>query len=311
MPVPESQQSRPGASAPSHNVRTAAIWEAVHALAAARQRELGRPLVVLDLGGGTGGLAVPLALAGHHVHVLDPSPDALASLQRRASEQGLGGQGLGGQGLGEQGLGEQGLGEQGLGEQGLGEQPGTSENGAHPTGSVTASQGDAETITDIAAVRELVGGRPIDLICCHEALEWTDDPAATVRAIAAILTPGSALSLVTSGRLAAVLARALAGRFAQAQRALMSKDGRWGDADPVPRRFDTEALIELLTSCGFAVEDVHGVRIFSDLVPPAYIDNEESRRALLELEEAAAKHPDYPLLAQLGAATHIVARRRS
>ncbi len=72
MPVPESQQSRPGASAPSHNVRTAAIWEAVHALAAARQRELGRPLVVLDLGGGTGGLAVPLALAGHHVHVLDP-----------------------------------------------------------------------------------------------------------------------------------------------------------------------------------------------------------------------------------------------
>ncbi|NLW99620.1 MAG: methyltransferase domain-containing protein, partial [Actinomycetales bacterium] len=111
MPVPESQQSRPGASAPSHNVRTAAIWEAVHALAAARQRELGRPLVVLDLGGGTGGLAVPLALAGHHVHVLDPSPDALASLQRRASEQGLGGQGLGEQGLGEQGLGEQGLGE--------------------------------------------------------------------------------------------------------------------------------------------------------------------------------------------------------
>lgn len=176
---------------------------------------------------------------------------------------------------------------------------------------MTASQGDAETITDTAAVRALVGGRPIDLICCHEALEWTDDPAGTLRAIASILTPGSALSLVTSGRLAAVLGRVLAGRFAQAQRALLSKDGRWGDADPMPRRFDTDALIKLLTSYGFAVEDVHGVRIFADLVPPAYIDSDESRRALLELEAAAATHPDYPLLAQLGAATHIVARRRS
>lgn len=278
--MPDPQQSRPAGQVPSTNVRTAAIWDAVHALAAARQRELGRPLVVLDLGGGTGGLAVPLALAGHHVHVLDPSPDALASLQRRAREQGLG--------------------------DGPPDDPQSQEQG-----SVTASQGDAETITDLAAVRQLVGGRPIDLICCHEALEWTDDPAGTVRAIASILTPGSALSLVTSGRLAAVLGRALAGRFAQAQRALLSKDGRWGDADPVPRRFDTDALVELLTSCGFAIEDVHGVRIFADLVPSAYIDSDESRRALLELEAAAATHPDYPLLAQLGAATHIVARRRS
>ena len=83
--------SRSGSGGPSAgtNLRTAAIWESVHTLATTRQRELGRPLVVLDLGGGTGGLAVPLALAGHHVHVLDPSPDALASLQRRAGEQGL------------------------------------------------------------------------------------------------------------------------------------------------------------------------------------------------------------------------------
>ena len=281
MPMPDPQQSRPAGQAPSTNVRTAAIWDAVHALAAARQRELGRPLVVLDLGGGTGGLAVPLALAGHHVHVLDPSPDALASLQRRAREQGLG------------------------------EGSAADAERAQGQGSVTASQGDAETITDTAAVRELVGGRAIDLICCHEALEWTDDPAGTLKAIASILTPGGALSLVTSGRLAAVLGRVLAGRFAQAQRALTSKDGRWGDSDPVPRRFDTDDLVELLTSCGFAIEDVHGVRIFADLVPSAYIDSDESRRALLELEAAAATHPDYPLLAQLGAATHIVARRRS
>ena len=39
-----------------------------------------RPLEVLDLGGGTGGVAVPLGEAGHHVTVVDPSPDALAAL---------------------------------------------------------------------------------------------------------------------------------------------------------------------------------------------------------------------------------------
>lgn len=45
---------------------------------------------VVDLGGGTGGLAADLAKAGHHVTVIDPSPDALASLERRTAEQGLG-----------------------------------------------------------------------------------------------------------------------------------------------------------------------------------------------------------------------------
>jgi S-adenosylmethionine-dependent methyltransferase len=47
----------------------------------------GRPaLDVVDVGGGTGGLAVPLATLGHHVTVVDPSPDALAAAQRRAAE---------------------------------------------------------------------------------------------------------------------------------------------------------------------------------------------------------------------------------
>lgn len=44
---------------------------------------------IVDIGGGTGGLAVPLAEAGHEVTVIDPSPDALAALQRRAAEADL------------------------------------------------------------------------------------------------------------------------------------------------------------------------------------------------------------------------------
>ncbi|MDQ1633817.1 MAG: hypothetical protein QOJ32_626 [Frankiaceae bacterium] len=44
---------------------------------------------VVDAGGGSGGLAVPLAALGHTVVVVDPSPDALAALERRAAESGV------------------------------------------------------------------------------------------------------------------------------------------------------------------------------------------------------------------------------
>lgn len=46
---------------------------------------------VVDLGGGTGGVASSLAARGHQVTVIDPSLDALASLERRTAEAGLAG----------------------------------------------------------------------------------------------------------------------------------------------------------------------------------------------------------------------------
>lgn len=49
----------------------------------------GGGLDVVDVGGGTGVLATELAALGHRVTVVDPSPDALASLQRRTAEAGL------------------------------------------------------------------------------------------------------------------------------------------------------------------------------------------------------------------------------
>ncbi len=66
------------------NPRTAVIWAALAA-------DLGRgtALDVVDAGGGTGGFAVPLAQAGHRVTVVDPSPDALAALTRRAADAGV------------------------------------------------------------------------------------------------------------------------------------------------------------------------------------------------------------------------------
>jgi 2-polyprenyl-3-methyl-5-hydroxy-6-metoxy-1,4-benzoquinol methylase len=65
------------------------VWEVL-------RRELDRAsatrprLSVVDVGGGTGGFAVPLAKAGHDITVVDASPDALAALTRRAADAGVG-----------------------------------------------------------------------------------------------------------------------------------------------------------------------------------------------------------------------------
>ena len=63
--------------------RTAVIWSALDPVLATG------PLDVLDIGGGTGGFAVRVAELGHRVSVVDPSPDALAALTRRAQESGV------------------------------------------------------------------------------------------------------------------------------------------------------------------------------------------------------------------------------
>lgn len=69
-------------------LRAAVVWEALQR-AIAEHAPAGELLDVLDLGGGTGGLAVPLADLGHRVTVVDPSPDALAALDRRAAGHGV------------------------------------------------------------------------------------------------------------------------------------------------------------------------------------------------------------------------------
>ncbi len=72
-------------------VRTAVIWDALRAALGGSVADLGRDeLDILDVGGGTGRFAVPLAQLGHRVAVLEPSPDALAGLERRAAEAGVG-----------------------------------------------------------------------------------------------------------------------------------------------------------------------------------------------------------------------------
>lgn len=84
--------SQPPASVPAserrQSVRTGVVWDGVRrVLADGSFRD--QQARIVDIGGGTGGFAVPLAELGHRVQVIDPSPDALASLDRRARERGV------------------------------------------------------------------------------------------------------------------------------------------------------------------------------------------------------------------------------
>jgi S-adenosylmethionine-dependent methyltransferase len=76
--------------------RTAAVWAALDPVVRA-----GTPVRVLDVGGGSGIFAVPLAQLGHEVTVVDPSADALATLGRRAGTAGVAGRVRGVQGDGD------------------------------------------------------------------------------------------------------------------------------------------------------------------------------------------------------------------
>jgi ubiquinone/menaquinone biosynthesis C-methylase UbiE len=224
------------------------VWEGLQALL----EEQPGQLEVLDIGGGTGGFAVRVAELGHRVTVVDPSPDALAILDRRSHESGVANRIVGLQG-------------------------------------------------DLATVSEQVDGASVDVVLCHGVLELVDDPVSAMEAITGVLRPDGALSLLVGQRHAAVVARAMAGQFDQAL------DLLGGATEGTPRRFTAEEARTLLADAGFTDVSLHGVRVFSDLVPSSLVDLEpRAADALLALEHVVADRPEYLTLA---VQIHAIARR--
>jgi S-adenosylmethionine-dependent methyltransferase len=255
---------------------SAQVSDALDEVLAVRAAQVGRAaLEVVDVGAGTGGFAVRLAKLGHHVTVVDPSPDALAAARWRAAELGV---------------------------------------------TLTAVQGEASEIAG------LVGDGAADLVVCHNVLEYVDSPAAAMAAIARVLRPGGTVSVLAANVIAAVLQRALAGRYEEARRLLTSNAGDPvvpvpppapaaavpAPAVPIPasgmtdhRRFTLAGLTALIEGAGLRAGDPHGVRIFAGLLPGGGADP-AAADALRELEAAAA---GYPALRDIAARLHIFGHR--
>jgi len=177
-----------------------------------------------------------------------------------------------------------------------------------------AVQGEAADLATLA------GEQSADLVLCHSVLEYVDSPPAAMAAIAAVLRPGGAVSVLTASAVAAVIHRALAGRFDEARRLLTGigpgADGSgngnrsvtdWrgpagtgtaaggrGPASTGPRRFTLAGVTSLIEQAGLRPGAALGVRVFADLVPRVVADADPgAEHALQGLELAVSAHPAF------------------
>lgn len=243
------------------SVRSAVVWQSVRTALTELCATFARPqLDVLDAGGGTGGFAVPLAVLGHRVTVVDASPDSLAALERRAAE-------------------------------------------ADVTELITGVQGDATRLSEVA------GPEAFDVVVCHNILEMIDDPADVLVAVGATLRPRGLASLLVANRVAAIVHRAVAGRFDEALQALKDPLGRYGVNDPVARRFALAEIHDLVVGAGLSIVASHGSRVFADVVPGGLFDADpQSIDALIALELHAAQ---VPALREIATQLHVLARKET
>jgi SAM-dependent methyltransferase len=244
------------------NARTAVVWQVL-------RRELDRaagagrsPLRVVDVGGGTGGFAVPLARAGHSVTVVDASPDALAALTRRAHEAGVAAQVRAVQGDADS-LGE--LVEPGAADLVL----------CHSVLELV----DAPSDVAVAVATTLRPGGAASVLVANRAA------AVLARAMTGQLDVAAALLGDPGGQ-------------AEPGQPAGDLPSRSRFAPLVRRRFDVESATALLAKAGLAVDEVHGVRVVADLIPGGVAEREQEHLVSFELA-AAGRAPYRDIATQL------------
>ncbi len=224
--------------------RAVAVWSALDPVIGC-----GRALRVLDVGGGTGNFAVPLARLGHDVTVVDPSADALATLARRAQTAGVGDR-------------------------------------------VRGMQGDGDRLREVLPRAESAGPDGgthdgYDLVLCHWVLEVVDDPAATLREIAAALRPEGQVSIAATNTAGAVLGHALAGHPLDALAIVEGRESGSRRSRPV-RRFAPLDLLALVRDAGLHADTWRGVAVVADLLDAASgADSDAVRTLELALAETS------------------------
>ena len=154
---------------------------------------------------------------------------------------------------------------------------------------------------DVEALDHAVPLASFDLALAHGILEEVDDLGSAIAAIAATIRPGGLLSVVVTNPAAGVLARALGGDLSGALDDLRVLD----DLDA---KFGPSAVQAACLAAGLTVEQVHGVGVFSELVPGSALDQPGAADALAELDaQVAARAP----FTDVAARVHVLARRAS
>lgn len=160
---------------------------------------------------------------------------------------------------------------------------------------VSARQGDVETLADV------VDGTRFDLVLAHGVLGAVEQVGAAFAAMAGAVRDGGRLSVLVANPVAAVLARAFAGDIAAALAELRALDTSMAAVGP-------DGVRALCRENGLVVEAVHGIGVFSELLPGRALDAPGAREMLDELEAAAAGRPP---LRDIASRVHVMARRPS
>lgn len=162
---------------------------------------------------------------------------------------------------------------------------------------VTAVQGDVE------ALGEVVPKAAFDLVLAHEVLEAVDRPDTALAGIVAATRPSGRISVVIANPVANVLARVLAGDIGSALLELRAQ------SRPTRGPLDITSLQAMCHQLGLAVEEIHGVGVFSEFVASADLDAGHAAPAsdaLAELEQLAAERSPYR---EVASRIHLLARR--
>jgi S-adenosylmethionine-dependent methyltransferase len=250
--------------------RPSVVWSAVRQVLEEPDAYGADRAAIVDIGGGTGGFAVPLAELGHQVLVVDPNPDALAALGRRAAEAGV--------------------------THLISAQQGDVADVGDMADRFTRGNG-----ADLVLCHEVLEVLD-DPIAALATIIRIMRPAGTLSLLVAGLHAAVVARAMTGHfhQAIALLDGRSDGEVGQQRHG--SGHGAGGG-----RRFTPELITTMLTDTGWAPDAIHGARVFADLVPGALIDSEPgAAQALAELERAVSERSEYLALATH---LHVLAHR--
>jgi S-adenosylmethionine-dependent methyltransferase len=155
-------------------------------------------------------------------------------------------------------------------------------------------------VANLDALPAAVTAAPYDAIACHNVLEFSADPPATLARLAGLLAAGGGISLLVANRASDPLKTAITtGDLRGALRLLDAAAPRPSLMAAPKRAFLRDEVAALCASAGLRVGALRPVRVVADLLPAALLADAAQRDRLLALEEALSARPEYAAIGRM------------